>query len=174
MVGIRGGGFGPRHGGAAHGRGLASIAEPGRRKPGTAMLTAYLNNPAYDIANSFVIGDRITDVQLAKNLGCRAIWLNNDPHLGAGELNDSMDELRKAVALAERLRDERFDLLFLNPGIMAARNLSPSQASDEDLAALFFTNAVAPLRAADALAALRMLHRLRRNDSLSPSRYLQE
>lgn len=36
-VGIPGGGFGPRHGGAAHGRGLASIAEPGRRKPGTAM-----------------------------------------------------------------------------------------------------------------------------------------
>ena len=37
----------------------------------------------YDIANSFVIGDRITDVQLAKNLGCKAIWLNNDPALGA-------------------------------------------------------------------------------------------
>lgn len=36
-VGIPGGGFGPRHGGAAHGRGLGSIAEPGRRKPGTAM-----------------------------------------------------------------------------------------------------------------------------------------
>jgi len=36
-VGIPGGGFGPRHGGAAHGRGLASIAELGRRKPGTAM-----------------------------------------------------------------------------------------------------------------------------------------
>ena len=36
-VGIPGGGFGPRHGGAAHGRGLGNIAEPGRRKPGTAM-----------------------------------------------------------------------------------------------------------------------------------------
>ena len=36
-VGTPGGGFGPRHGGAAHGRGLGSIAEPGRRKPGTAM-----------------------------------------------------------------------------------------------------------------------------------------
>ena len=36
------------------------------RKPGIGMLTKYLNNETYDIANSFVIGDRITDVQLAK------------------------------------------------------------------------------------------------------------
>src|SRR5687768_7279357 len=38
------------------------------RKPGIGMFTGYLDNPEYDIANSFVIGDRITDVQLAKNL----------------------------------------------------------------------------------------------------------
>ena len=56
------------------------------RKPNTGMLTAYLDNPGYDLANSFVIGDRITDVVLAKNLGSKAIWLNNDPELGAGEL----------------------------------------------------------------------------------------
>jgi len=56
------------------------------RKPGTGMLTDYLNNEAYDIENSYVIGDRITDIQLAKNLGCRGIWLNNDPSLGAGEI----------------------------------------------------------------------------------------
>ena len=52
------------------------------RKPGTGMLTEYIDNDAYDLYNSFVIGDRITDVQLAKNLGCKAIWLNNDPALG--------------------------------------------------------------------------------------------
>jgi imidazoleglycerol-phosphate dehydratase/histidinol-phosphatase len=57
------------------------------RKPNTGMLTAYIDNPGYDLAGSYVIGDRITDVQLAKNLGCKAIWLNNDPSLGAGELN---------------------------------------------------------------------------------------
>ncbi len=56
------------------------------RKPGIGMLTDYLNKEAYDIANSYVIGDRITDIQLAKNLGCRGIWLNNDPDLGAGEI----------------------------------------------------------------------------------------
>lgn len=43
------------------------------RKPGVGMFTKYLNSAEYDMANSFVIGDRITDVQLAKNLGCKAI-----------------------------------------------------------------------------------------------------
>lgn len=46
------------------------------RKPGTAMLTGYLNGE-YDLENSFVIGDRLTDVQLAKNLGARAVFLKN-------------------------------------------------------------------------------------------------
>jgi imidazoleglycerol-phosphate dehydratase/histidinol-phosphatase len=69
------------------------------RKPGTGMLTHYLDNPEYDIANSFVIGDRITDVQLAKNLGCRAIWMNQDPGLGAAEVSHSLDELRSVIAL---------------------------------------------------------------------------
>ena len=69
------------------------------RKPGTGMFTEYLNNPAYDIENSYVIGDRITDVQLAKNLGCKAIWLNNHPGLGGAEVADSLDELRKIVAV---------------------------------------------------------------------------
>lgn len=69
------------------------------RKPGTGMFTGYLQQPGYDIANSYVIGDRITDVQLAKNLGCKAIWLNNSPGLGGKEVNDSMDELNKTVAI---------------------------------------------------------------------------
>lgn len=69
------------------------------RKPGTGMLTSYLNNTDFDIPGSCVIGDRITDVQLAKNLGCRAIWLNSEPGLGAGEVNDREEQLRAVVAL---------------------------------------------------------------------------
>jgi imidazoleglycerol-phosphate dehydratase / histidinol-phosphatase len=69
------------------------------RKPGTGMLLDYINNPEYDLENSFVIGDRITDVQLAKNLGCKAIWLNNDPDLGAAEISDETRELKKVIAL---------------------------------------------------------------------------
>jgi imidazoleglycerol-phosphate dehydratase/histidinol-phosphatase len=46
------------------------------RKPGTGMLTGYMNGD-YDLTNSFVIGDRITDVKLAQNLGCRSIFIRN-------------------------------------------------------------------------------------------------
>ncbi len=45
------------------------------RKPGIGMLTGYFNEK-FDVTGSYVIGDRITDVQLAKNLGCKAIWFN--------------------------------------------------------------------------------------------------
>lgn len=69
------------------------------RKPGTGMLVQYMNNPDYDLAGSFVIGDRITDVQLAKNLGCKAIWLNNDASLGAAEVNDELSQLQPVIAL---------------------------------------------------------------------------
>lgn len=69
------------------------------RKPGTGMLKGYLNNERYDIANSYVIGDRITDVQLAKNLGCKAVWLNNDPNLGGAEISDARKALNETVAL---------------------------------------------------------------------------
>jgi imidazoleglycerol-phosphate dehydratase/histidinol-phosphatase len=47
------------------------------RKPGTALLTKYFTEP-YDLPGSFVIGDRITDVELAKNLGCKAIFISDD------------------------------------------------------------------------------------------------
>ena len=50
------------------------------RKPGTGMLTEYFSD-VYDIAGSFVIGDRISDVELAKNLGCKAILLSADTEL---------------------------------------------------------------------------------------------
>src|SRR5450432_779067 len=76
------------------------------RKPGTGMLTEYLNNDHYDIAGSFVIGDRITDVQLAKNLGCRAIWLKHDAQLGGKEIKDSLNELEQVVALESIRWDE--------------------------------------------------------------------
>lgn len=69
------------------------------RKPATGMLTSYLNNAEYDIAGSFVIGDRITDIQLAKNLGCKGIWLNNDSNLGAEEIKDDVKNLASTIVL---------------------------------------------------------------------------
>jgi imidazoleglycerol-phosphate dehydratase/histidinol-phosphatase len=55
-------------------RSFASENKP-TRKPGIDMLTQYLTG--YDLANSFVIGDRVTDIQMAKNLGCKGILLND-------------------------------------------------------------------------------------------------
>ncbi|MDO9153904.1 MAG: bifunctional histidinol-phosphatase/imidazoleglycerol-phosphate dehydratase HisB, partial [Paludibacter sp.] len=50
------------------------------RKPGTGMLTKYFSDE-YDLINSFVIGDRITDVKLAQNLGCKAIFISDDENI---------------------------------------------------------------------------------------------
>ncbi len=68
------------------------------RKPGTGMLTQYLT-AHYDLPNSFVIGDRITDVQLAKNLGCKCFWLNEGRNLGNAEVQNTHDELKPFIAL---------------------------------------------------------------------------
>uniref|UniRef100_UPI004047C3E5 bifunctional histidinol-phosphatase/imidazoleglycerol-phosphate dehydratase HisB n=1 Tax=Flavobacterium sp. TaxID=239 RepID=UPI004047C3E5 len=69
------------------------------RKPRTGMLTKYLNNPEYDLENSFVIGDRITDVELAKNLGSKAIFIKNEGNLGGNEIATSLEELQNVIAL---------------------------------------------------------------------------
>ena len=75
------------------------------RKPRTGMLAKYLDNPDYDLSHSFVIGDRPTDVELAKNLGCRAILLQDDTALlkpvseGGGAACDGLEDY---CALATR------------------------------------------------------------------------
>ncbi len=102
------------------------------RKPGTGMVTKYLNNPNYNIADSFVIGDRITDVQLAKNMGCKAIWLNFDPELGGNEIRDSVKELKPVIAL-ETL-DWKLIYEFLKPGarkVSHVRNTNETKISIE-------------------------------------------
>jgi len=68
------------------------------RKPGTGMLT-HLMNGGYDLARSFVIGDRLTDMELAKNLGAKGIWLKQDPALGAAEIKGPRQELDAVISL---------------------------------------------------------------------------
>ena len=100
------------------------------RKPGTGMFTNYLNNPEYDIANSLVIGDRITDMQLAKNLGCKGIWLNNDSSLGAGEIQDKLTELRQSQTIVLETKDWSEIYSFLRLGmrtITQERNTSETR-----------------------------------------------
>lgn len=96
------------------------------RKPGIGMLKAYLDNDEYDMPGSYVIGDRITDVQLAKNLGCKAIWMNNDPHLGGAEVSDALAELEHVVALESADWKEIYE--FLKVGV---RQVEHSRSTSE-------------------------------------------
>ena len=68
------------------------------RKPGTGLLTAYFSED-YDLKNSFVIGDRLTDMELAKNLGSKGIFINDNTNLGEGETTVSDKELDAHIAL---------------------------------------------------------------------------
>ncbi|WP_062054848.1 bifunctional histidinol-phosphatase/imidazoleglycerol-phosphate dehydratase HisB [Aquimarina longa] len=68
------------------------------RKPGTGLLTAYFSE-AYDLENSFVIGDRLTDMELAKNLGAKGIFINDHTNLGTDEITIKRDELNDHIAL---------------------------------------------------------------------------
>jgi imidazoleglycerol-phosphate dehydratase/histidinol-phosphatase len=61
------------------------------RKPRTGMLTKYLNPREYDLANSYVIGDRLTDMELAKNLKTKGIFIANDEVLGMEEVSGDLN-----------------------------------------------------------------------------------
>jgi len=103
------------------------------RKPRIGMLTKYINNSAYDLANSFVIGDRITDIQLAKNLGSKGIWLITDATLGAAEIKDSIDDLRKdTIALETPDWKAIYEFLKMPPRIVKhERNTNETKISIE-------------------------------------------
>lgn len=68
------------------------------RKPNTGLLTKYFSKD-YDLANSFVIGDRLTDIELAKNLGAKGIYINDNTYLGHDEITVKHQELEPFIAL---------------------------------------------------------------------------
>lgn len=68
------------------------------RKPGTGMLTEFFSED-YDLANSFVLGDRITDIELAKNLGAQGIFISDHTDLGADEITTKREDLDAYIAL---------------------------------------------------------------------------
>jgi len=96
------------------------------RKPGVGMLTRYFEKEKYDLGNSFVIGDRLTDVELAKNLGCRAIFINNFQELGTKEITVSHDELKNVIALETQDWEDIYHFIKLPP-----RKISHSRNTNE-------------------------------------------
>ena len=77
------------------------------RKPKTGMLTAYLDNTEYDLANSFVIGDRMSDMELAQNLGAKGILLRYDSRMA----EDIPAELKPIISLQTQSWDGVYTLL---------------------------------------------------------------
>ena len=69
------------------------------RKPRTGLLKKYIDSENYDLENSFVIGDRLTDVELAKNLGAKAIYINNVKGLADTEVSVEKETLEATIAL---------------------------------------------------------------------------
>lgn len=69
------------------------------RKPGIGMVLEYVTNPEYDLKNSYMIGDRLTDMEFAKNLSAKGIFIDNDESLGAAEINFEREELNETIVL---------------------------------------------------------------------------
>ena len=98
------------------------------RKPGTGMLTAYIDNPEYDLFNSYVIGDRLTDMQLAKNLGSKGIFIDNNADLGADEVTDTA--LEETIVLATKRWEDIYRMLLLKErAVRLERNTKETKIS---------------------------------------------
>lgn len=91
------------------------------RKPGTALLGHYLDTSLYDLANSYVIGDRITDVVLARNLGSKAIWIKQDAVLGAEEVQEEAPELSSYLALETTSWQDIYEFLKIGKRVIEHR-----------------------------------------------------
>ncbi|MGB0366096.1 MAG: bifunctional histidinol-phosphatase/imidazoleglycerol-phosphate dehydratase HisB [Flavobacteriaceae bacterium] len=88
------------------------------RKPRTGLLTQYLKKENYDLANSFVIGDRITDMELAKNLGCKGLFIATDEALGAEEAGEAIED---SIALRTTAWEEIYRFLKLDQRIVVKK-----------------------------------------------------
>ena len=82
------------------------------RKPNTGLLKAYFSED-YDLKNSFVIGDRLTDIELAKNLGAKGIYINDNTFLGTEEISTTQEDLATYTALETNSWSEIYEFLKL-------------------------------------------------------------
>ena len=80
------------------------------RKPNTGLLTKYFSED-YDLTHSFVIGDRLNDVILAKNLGAKAIFLRQNDALGANEGMGKVEALADIISLETRNWEDIYTFL---------------------------------------------------------------
>lgn len=89
------------------------------RKPRTGLLTAYLDESKYDLQGSFVIGDRITDIELAYNLKAKGIFIANDSELGYSE--SSKQDFSASIALKTTSWKHIYEFLKLEQRIVVQK-----------------------------------------------------
>ena len=87
------------------------------RKPRTGLLTKYFSEE-YDLENSFVLGDRITDMELANNLGARGIYLSENAELGANEIETSKQKIVDCISLTSTDWSEIYNFLKLKDRVV--------------------------------------------------------
>ncbi|MEO0570319.1 MAG: bifunctional histidinol-phosphatase/imidazoleglycerol-phosphate dehydratase HisB [Bacteroidota bacterium] len=83
------------------------------RKPNTGLLQRFLTEE-YDLEHSFVIGDRLTDMELAKNLGAKGIFINDETHLGTDEITIGKTDLSVHILLETNNWEEIYRFLKLS------------------------------------------------------------
>ena len=91
------------------------------RKPQIGLLTEYLNSENYDLHNSFVIGDRVTDMELASNLGAKGLFLCNNDRLGQEESGQYPSEV---IVLKTTKWKEIYSFLKLEQRIVTQRRIT--------------------------------------------------
>ena len=100
------------------------------RKPRTGLLQKYLDSQKYDLENSYVIGDRLTDMELAKNLNCKGIFINTHQALGQKESSLSPHEVEAVVQLSTPDWKEIYQRLSLpDRRISISRNTNETRIS---------------------------------------------
>lgn len=82
------------------------------RKPKTGLMQPYLKGD-YDLEKSIVIGDRLTDIELAKNIGSQGIYINNNRGLGDKELSEDQATLKKHIQLETQSWERIFEFIQL-------------------------------------------------------------
>jgi imidazoleglycerol-phosphate dehydratase/histidinol-phosphatase len=105
------------------------------RKPGTAMLVKYLAS-GVDLENSWVIGDRITDLEFARNLGCRSIFFNKEKSQDSDLSTTDWNEIRRF--LRSRPRTARVNRKTMETDIFVELNLDGTGKSRIDTGIGFF------------------------------------
>ncbi len=96
------------------------------RKPNTGLLTHYLADKNCDLGNSFVIGDRITDMQLAYNMGAKGILIGNPSH----DWDFPSVGVEECVSLISMDWDEIYHFLALENNLYSTPLITPKEEKD--------------------------------------------